>query len=350
MRIFVGMDLGSKSVRYELKTASGNVTKRGRLDWSLEDWTMMLEGYPKEDVIVAFETGPEGYRAKRMLDGMEIESYPFHAASFLAVWRTKKKTDRIDASKICRALKADSLPEKVHLPNDAEAKLRNLITERELYLKELVQLSSRVKGMGRQWGAVLPSYTREQFGKWWDHAMEVLPSDCALGVKRCYRNALATLQSLEELDEEINTQVAVTGHGKRVQDLKTAPGIGRVIAPAVIAYLGDGQRFIGARKFASYVGLTPSVDQTGERAARLGHITKEGPPILRRLFIQAARAALRSKAMMGTKWKQWYERLAKRRGAKIATVALARKIAEVCYAIVRDGTVWDPSRLRSTAP
>jgi transposase len=82
----------------------------------------------------------------------------------------------------------------------------------------------------------------------------------------------------------------------------------------------------------------------------LGHITKEGPPILRRLFIQAARASLRGKKMAGTQWKEWYEQLAKRRGKKIATVALARKIAEVCYAIVRDGTVWDPSRLRSTTP
>ncbi|MCA9414129.1 MAG: IS110 family transposase [Candidatus Omnitrophica bacterium] len=350
MCIFVGLDLGSKSNRFELSNENGQGKKRGKLTWSEEEWRELLEEYSGERVIVAFETCPEAYRAKRILEKMEIEYYPFHSKSFLSVWSSKKKTDRIDASKIRRALQAGSLPERVHLPDDEEALLRNLITQRELFQKMLVQLCLQAKGMGRQWGAVLPKYTREEFESWWDKAIETLPGTCRPAAIRNHRVALTLCQAMDELEEKIEHQVDRTQQGERVKSLMTVPGVGKVIAPAIIAYLGDAQRFPSARKFASYVGLTPVVDQTGNREARLGHISKEGPSILRRLFVQAARIAARSKQLEKTPLRKWHDRIMNRRGKKIATVSLARKLAEVCYAIIRDGTVWDPSRLRSTNP
>jgi transposase len=350
MSILVGMDLGSKSVRYDLSTERGFKKRTGSLSWDKEEWRELFEEYAEQRAMVAFETGPECYRAKRILDELGIEYHPFHAQSFLSVWKSKKKTDRIDASKIRRALQGGALPEKVHLPDDEQAKLRNLVSHRELYQKMLVQLCLQTIGMGRQWGVNLPKYNREDGVKWWENAIEKLPPKCRKGVEQNYRVALTLYQSMDELEEEIEEQVDRAGQKERVKALKTIPGIGDVIGPAVIAYLGDAERFSSARKFASYVGLTPSVDQTGIREARLGHISKEGPPVLRRLFVQAARRSSQSKAFQGTRWKRWFERLVKRRGKKIAIVALARKIAEVCYAIIRDGKAWDPSRLRLTNP
>lgn len=350
MSILVGMDLGSKSVRFDLSNARGFKKKRGSLSWDKEEWRELFEEYTDEKVIVAFETGPECYRAKRILEELGIDTHPFHARSFLSVWKSKKKTDRIDASKIRRALQGDALPEKVHLPDDEQARLRNLVSHRELYQKIMVQLCLQTVGMGRQWGVNPPRYTREKGVQWWEDAMKNLPRECRRGVEQNYRVALTLYQSMDELEQEIAEQVERTGQRDAVRALRTVPGIGKVIGPAVIAYLGDAKRFSSARKFTSYVGLTPVVDQTGNREARLGHISKEGPPILRRLFVQAARISSRSKGLMGTRWKKWFDRLAKRRGKKIATVALARKIAEVCYAIIRDGSVWDPSRLRLTNP
>lgn len=350
MSIFVGIDLGSKSSSYDVGNERGLRRKRGKVSWDEDEWRELFKEYGGEEVKVAFEVCPEAYRAKRILEKMEVQFYPFHSKNFLSVWNSKKKTDRIDAAKIRRALQAGSLPEKVHLANDEEAKLRNLVTQRELFQKMTVQLCLQAKGMGRQWGVILPKYTREQAEAWWDNAIETLPEACRSAAIRDHRIALALCQGMDELEEKIEEQVDRTRQRKRVQALKTVPGLGKVIAPAVIAYLGDAQRFLSARKFTSYVGLTPVVDQTGNREARLGHISKEGPPILRRLFVQAARRAATSKKLEKTPLRKWHDRLAKRRGKKIATVALARKLAEVCYAIVRDGTVWDPSPSRLTTP
>lgn len=350
MRIFVGMDLGSKSVKYQVQEESGRVLKNGSLGWEPAEWKGAFSRFGLEEMTVAFETGPEGYRAKAILEKWGVAVYPFHAANFPAVWRSKKKTDRIDASKICRALRAGGLPERVCLPSDEDARLRNLLTERDGYKKILLQLVNRVKGLGRQWGVAVKAYNRKNFSVWWEETMEAFPSGERPALERLYRVALGTLQTVEELEEEIQEQVIKAGHGERSQRLQTIPGVGGVVSAGVMAYLGDGKRFRSARKFTSYCGLAPSVSQTGEQDARLGHITKQGPPVLRWLFLQAANAAIRGRQLNQTKWKGWFTKLARRRGRKIAIVALARKIAETCYAIIRDETEWDPSRLRPTAP
>jgi transposase len=348
MSIFVGMDLGSKSIRFELSNGMDLKGRKGGLSWKKEEWKELFEEYSGQRTVVAFETGPESYRAKRILDELEIESHPFHAQSFLSVWKSKKKTDRIDASKIRRALQGGALPEKVHLPDDEQARLRNLISQRELHQKMVLQLFQETVGLSRQWGVGLPKYTREKGEEWWKGAIEKFPKQGRAAVEWNYRIALTVYQTMEELENRIEEQVDRAGQRKGVLLLLSVPGIGKVIAPAVIAYLGDGKRFPCARRFTSYVGLTPAVDQTGGREARLGHISKEGPSVLRRLFIQAARRALKAKKMAGTRWKKWFDHLVKQRGKKIAIVALARKLAEVCYAVIRDGVEFDPSRLRLT--
>ena len=317
------------------------------MSWDQEEWRRYFEEWEGEEVEVAFETSPEAYRAKAILDGLGVKYYPFHAASFGAVTRSKRKTDKIDAEKICRALRSDGLPERVVLPEKEEARLRNLVQEREAFLEVVVEMVNRVKGLGRQWGVDLPTFCRDNHpGKWWEEAIESFGGVERGEVRRAWMVTLAALQGLDELEEEIKHQVKKAGLQKEVEQLKTIPGIGEVIAPGVAAYLGNGRRFRTSRKFGGYTGMTPTVGQTGVQAARLGHITHEGPAVLRRLLVQAARAAVRGKQLEHTRWKRWFERLKKRRGWKIAIVGLARKIAVVCKALIRDGTQWDPRRLQ----
>jgi transposase len=123
------------------------------------------------------------------------------------------------------------------------------------------------------------------------------------------------------------------------------PGIGPVIGAAGAAYLGDGSRFTSSRKTGAYAGLVPTVEQTGKDKARLGHVTKEGPPILRRSFVQAAHVAVRSLGFQCTALYEWYQRLLKRRGKKIAIVALARRMLVIATRILRDQTCWDPGKI-----
>jgi transposase len=196
----------------------------------------------------------------------------------------------------------------------------------------------------------LPEWNRDRSERWWEEAIAFFEEADRGFLERSYRTALSELQGLEELEEEIQRQVLKAGHGERVKLLQSVPGIGEVTSRAVVAYAGNGLRFRSGRKFAAYIGLTPTVNQTGVQAARLGHITRQGPSVLRRLFVQAAQTASRTKAFRRTRWWKWFHRLEARRGRKIAVVALARKLAELCYAIIRDGEAWNEERLWPMTP
>lgn len=349
MRIFVGMDLGSKAVKYCAMNEVGVVLDRRSMGWEKEDWRRALGRYKGEVASIAFETGPESYRARELLEKLGIESYPFHAANFPAIWRSKRKTDKIDAMKICRALRSGGLPSRVELANREEAKLRNLVSEWEGTLKTIQAQVYRVQGLARQRGVSLPPYNRERGEKWWGETIEAFGQEDRRAARRISVLALGGLQELDDLREEIREQIEKAGLKETWTRLQSIPGIGPITAGALVAFLGDGKRFRNARKFTAYIGIVPSVDQTGEQGARLGHLTKEGPAVLRRLLVQAAQTAIRGKQLQETRWRDWFYKVKKRRGGKVAIVGLARKIAEVCYSVASHQETWDPNRLRRTA-
>jgi len=350
MKILAGMDLASESVEFYVMNEAGKRLKRGKMSWAPAKWKTFVNSFGAENLTVAFETGPEGYRAKRLLEPLGVAIYPFHAANFPAIWRSNRKTDRIDAEKICRGLYGHNLPERVELAEDEEAKLRNLVTERELHMKVLRQVHNRLTGLARQWGIVLSPYRKDSAPSWWEEAIEQFPKHLRAMAQRLWRTALSSLQALDELEEAVSEQVEQVGGQEIQRRLETAPGVGPVVATAILAYLGTGGRIRSGRRFAAYLGMVPSVEQTGKGKPKLGHITKQGPSVLRRLLVQAARSAIRGHQLDRTRWKPWFQKLAARRGGKIAIVALARKIGLLCYALVRDGTEWEGDRLRQTAP
>ena len=134
--------------------------------------------------------------------------------------------------------------------------------------------------------------------------------------------------------------VATAAANPVVQRLTTAPGVGPVIATAFVATLDEAARFGGAHQVESYLGLVPSEDSSADRHRR-GHITKAGNPRMRWLLVQAAWAALRSRRAATAGLRAWATQLAKRRGQRIATVALARRLAGILFAMWRDQTTFD---------
>lgn len=134
-----------------------------------------------------------------------------------------------------------------------------------------------------------------------------------------------------------------TGPGpSRDRRVMQIDGVGRVTAEAIVTALDDARRFENARQVSAYAGLTPRQYQSGETDRR-GRITKRGPRLLRTLLVECAWISLR--------YNEWsrvtYERIhgGKRVRRKKAAVALARKILVVAWAMLRDGSDYDPSKL-----
>jgi transposase len=123
------------------------------------------------------------------------------------------------------------------------------------------------------------------------------------------------------------------------QRLRTHPGVGSLTALAFVLIIGRADRFQCGKQIASYLGLVPLEESSGDRR-RLGHITKQGNSLLRFLLVEAAQVTVRSLP----EWRRKYFHLAMRRGRKIAKVAMARKLAVQMYWMLRKG--WDYEQVK----
>jgi transposase len=137
--------------------------------------------------------------------------------------------------------------------------------------------------------------------------------------------------TIGELSQAIEQEVEKCPAARR---LMTHPGVGPLTALAFVLIIGDAERFQCGKQVASYLGLVPLEDSSGNRR-RLGHITKQGSSILRFLLVEAAQVTARSRPQ----WRSKYCHLMMRRGRKTAKVAMARRLAVHLYWMLRQG--WD---------
>jgi transposase len=129
-----------------------------------------------------------------------------------------------------------------------------------------------------------------------------------------------------------------------VARMSTMHGVGPVTAACFVAVVDDASRFRGAHQVEAYVGLTPREFSSGEKQ-RKGAITKSGNHRMRWLLVQAAWALMRSHSPRVQTLRIWANRIADRRGKRIAMVALARRMCGILFAMMRDGTNFDPAKL-----
>lgn len=123
--------------------------------------------------------------------------------------------------------------------------------------------------------------------------------------------------------------------------LMTVPGVGAITAVRFVAAVDQVERFSDAHQLESYLGLTPGEDSSSDRR-RITSITKAGPSAVRWVLVQAAWAAMRTRPE--DPMCKWALQVASRRGGLIATIALARKLAGILFAMWRDGTTYQPRR------
>jgi transposase len=153
------------------------------------------------------------------------------------------------------------------------------------------------------------------------------------------------MAAVQAVERQLTTRAV---RDPRVGRLQTIPGVGQVSAQTLVAAVDTIDRFPTAKKLVAYSGLVPSVRASGERVEQ-GRITKQGRSEIRAVWGQAAHAVLAVKAEAARPLQRWCERVARRRGKKTALVALARKLLTIAFHLLRDGSTYDPRRLRYSA-
>jgi transposase len=160
---------------------------------------------------------------------------------------------------------------------------------------------------------------------------------------------LEQLRTLDEWIDGLNAQLRhAFGADEICQRLAEVVGIGPVIATAVVGTVGNARAFKNGRQFAAWMGLTPRQHSSGERTRLLG-ITKRGDAYLRTLFVQGARAVLRTVARRRDRLGQWLQQLLTHRHKHVVAIALANKMARIVWAVLAHGAAFDLDRMSAQA-
>lgn len=341
----LALDLGkSKSVAYQVDTETGECAFETIRTRPRGVERLLRRSAPDR---VVLEIGPLAgwvHDVSRRVGVPEIQVA--NVAHEAWRWRhTRRKTDRLDAVRLADLSAAGQLP-TVHVPQAAVRQWRGLIAYRAKLVGRQTAIKNRIRAILASVGESLPAGK-----KGWTAAMRERLQRLARPLAACdpedlWRGELAL--ELEAL-EHVETQVAAVesrldalgASDGRVRQLRTIPGVGPRLAEHLVALLDDPHRFRSGKQVASYLGLVPRLFQSGSME-RHGRITRHGNRLARQLLVEVAWLSLRWNERLRTIYQRVHRGSRARR--KVAIVAVARRLAVIGWAMLRDGTVWDPRR------
>jgi transposase len=252
----------------------------------------------------------------------------------------KIKTDRRDARALAEACRLNAY-RPAHRTSDKQRHVRAILAIRDGVVRTRSRWISLIRSVLRREGFRIPS------GKTSTFADRVSTLELSEELTSDIGPLLTLLGPLGAQIKAIDRSVAETAEdSETAKRLMTTPGVGPVIAVAYVATLDQADRFRGPHQVESYLGLVPQ-EWSSSEVQRRGSITKAGNSRMRWLLVQAAQCILKGKPKPESHaLRDWADRIALRRGRAIATVALARRLAGILYAIWRDGTVYDANKVR----
>jgi transposase len=258
-----------------------------------------------------------------------------HPGQLRLIFRSKNKTDRKDAERLAKLLYLGEVP-TVHVPSLDVRTWRELINCRSQVIAKRTRAKNTVRALLRGAGQLPPKnpglWTKAGFA--WLRQL-ALPTPSQQLRRDLLVEEIETLtRQLRRIEHELNHRAQQV---PAVLQLRSIPGVGIRTAEAVAAFLDDPHRFRNAKAVGQYFGLVPRQDQSGDKN-QLGHITREGAPVVRRMLAEAAWQARRRSPTV----RAYFDR-AKRddpQRKKIALVATAHYLVRVMYALLKHGTLW----------
>jgi len=323
------IDLHKRYTWIRLVNAEKEVTFERRVPTTRDAFTSAFAGRPRARVLIESATESEWVARTIEACGHEVVVAAPSYGLMYGHRDPRIKTDRRDVLALSEACRL-GIYRHAHRVSADQRQRRRALKVREVLVRQRTMLINLLRAELRQEGVRLPTCAAENAGD--RYRALTLPTELTTVLS-------PVVAQLDELNDAIaastDALTATAAADPIVRRLQTAPGVGPITALTFRAVLDDIGRFEDARSVAAYIGLVPREDSSGERQ-RKGAITKAGPTNLRSLLVQASWVAWRQKTSGGA-LHAWVERLASRRGKRIAVVALARRLARILYAMWRDG-------------
>lgn len=250
------------------------------------------------------------------------------------------KSDAHDARAICEAASRPDMRFVYVKTEDQQAALMQH-TSRQLLIEQRTAVANSLRGQLAEFG-VIEKKGIENVGELVrmldeeDVDLAHVPVTALMVMKVLADQLRAVDAHLELIDEQIE---AWRRSSAPAQALKTIPGIGALISAALAAHVPDPSMFRSGRDFAAWLGLVPRQNSSGGKE-KLGKITKQGNPYLRRLLVLGATSTLRWLGKRKDPLAEWTKRLLQRRPARVVTVAVANKLARIAWAIMTTGELF----------
>lgn len=263
-------------------------------------------------------------------------------AALMPAYKTSK-TDRLDARALARMSFENALDTlRVWVADEHTEELRALTRTREKLVEQTTALRNEWRARLASFGLICPAndVLSPKAERWLDEHLAAVPAWGQFCLQRVRDSLLSLREQIKLLDREIERHAA---HDPACQKIRSLPGCGALLAVTIVAELGDVARFDSLGRACSYAGLTPTVQQSGERSYT-GRIARRGNPHLRRALVLLAQHFAWQKDLGETALKRRYSRTLHKHGPNAAKVALARGLCRVIVAMLRAEQVFAPAQ------
>ena len=342
MDVYIGLDVSLASAAVCVLDEKGKIATEAQVASAPEALVAFLRKLAHEIAAIGLEAGPLSHWLHKGLTDAGFEPVLMETRQVKAALKAMPiKTDRRDAEGIARLLQMGWF-RPVHCKSVSSQEMRALLASRKAVLDAIIRMELSLRGVLRNFGLKLGRVSK---GRYEARVRELIAGNAMLEaaaepILRARADLRRELAGLEKLVRNLAKRDPVC------RLLMTMPGVGHVIALTFMSAIDDPERFRRSKDVGPWVGLTPGRDQSGERDI-VGRITKAGDAGLRTALYQAATVMLNRG---GPSWlKAWALRLAKHRGKKRATVALARRIGVVLHRMWRNGTEFRFTREEAMA-
>jgi transposase len=283
--------------------------------------------------LIGIEACPTAHHWSRKLQalGHTVRLMP---PNYVKAYLKRSKNDANDAAAICEAV---TRPSMRFVPTKSEQQQSGLMLHRsrQLLVRQRTMLSNAIRGHLAELGIISAkgrNGTVELLEVIANQEDDRIPALARFSLAVLARQYTAIAAEIGAIEKRIHAWHRSCEESRRLEEI---PGVGPIVATALVAEVGDWRAFASARSLAAWIGLVPRQHSTGGKE-RLGGISKQGNRHLRWLLVAGAMAVIRYARQHGTK-RPWLARLMATRPIKVAAVALANKIARMAWAMMVRG-------------
>jgi transposase len=297
-----------------------------------------FKSFPSDETKITLEATGNWYWLVDLLEeaGHKKNTILAHPYKTRIIAESKIKTDSINSNILAQLTRAGLIPQSYLAPKRIRS-LREELRYRIALVKIRSSLKCRIHSVLEREGITAPSFS-DLFGKKgliWLKSLS-LPYPLSQSVE----GYLSLIERLTSLIEETEKSIKLTVKENPLASfLLTIPGVGFFTAYLILCEVVDAQRFPTPKKLSSYIGIVPSIHQSGNFSST-GKITKQGNKYLRWALIEASQTAITKDSYL----RAFYEKVAYKKGKQKAKVAVANKLAHIIWAVLKYKQPYKPNK------